>query len=81
MPVTLKIAFNSITHSEVIIENPEYVPVLGDIVDIKAEDFIQDQKVIEQLALYSETGIWKVGLKMVNYSKRKTMVTIVLEEG
>lgn len=81
MPLTLKIAFNSRTNGQVIIENPDYVPVLGDIVDIKVEDFIQDQKIIKELALYGETGIWKVGLKMVDYCKKNTTVTIVLEEG
>ena len=81
MAVTLKIAFNSRIKGEVIIENPDYVPVMGDIVGIKAEDFTTDREMIEQLALYDEWGIWKVGLKLVDISKKRTMVTIVLEEG
>ena len=81
MSVTLKIAFTSRLKGQIVIENPEYIPVVGDIVDIVAEDYNQDKQMLEELALYDESGIWKVSLKMVAYSKNRTTVTIVLEEG
>ena len=81
MSVTLKIAFTSRVKGQIVIENPEYIPVVGDIVDIVAEDYNQDKQMLEELALYDESGIWKVSLKMVAYSKNRTTVTIVLEEG
>lgn len=80
MSVTLKIAFISQINGQIIINEPEYIPVVGDIIDIHAEDFTDDQKTIKQLASYAETGIWKVGLKIIDYSKTKTTITIVLEE-
>jgi hypothetical protein len=80
MKLVLKIAFDTITNKEIFIENPSYIPLLGELVNITPDDFLDDKKEIEALQLYSERGIWKAGFKTVTYTKDITTVLIVLEE-
>lgn len=80
MKLVLKIAFDTITNKEIFIDNPSYIPLLGELVNITPEDFMDDTKDIEALNYYSERGIWKAGFKTVTYTKDTTTVLIVLEE-
>lgn len=81
MNLILKIAFNSLTDMQVTIENPSYVPALGEIVDLKPEDYFPILPDMDIMKEYAEKGVWKVGFKTVHYQKEATTVLIVLEEG
>jgi hypothetical protein len=80
MNLILTIAFNSLISSEIKIENPPYVPDIGDIVDIVPEDYLSDPDDIKTLREYDDNDIWKVGFKTVTYKKDKVSVVIVLFE-
>lgn len=80
MKLILRIVFNSLTNKEIFIENPSYIPALGEIVNFNPEDFFEDTNEIETLRQYSEKGIWKASYKTVNYTKETVTVLIALEE-
>jgi len=80
MKLILKIAFDSRTRTQFDIENPPHIPDIGDIVNIKLEDYLTDVDDIKKLNEYSENGIWKAGFKTITYEKDTVIVLIVLEE-
>jgi hypothetical protein len=80
MKLILTIAFNSLVTAKINIENPSYVPDIGDIVDIVPEDYLSDKNDINTLREYAANDIWRVGFKTITYEKDKVSVLVVLEE-
>jgi hypothetical protein len=80
MNLELKIAFDSEVSNQFTINNPPYVPTIGEIVDIVPEDFTDNAEDIRKLNEYSENDIWLVGFKSIKYYKDRVRVLIVLEK-
>jgi hypothetical protein len=80
MELVLNITFNSRVRTSIRINNSTYIPNYGEIVDIKAEDFLTNAEEISSLNKYAENGVWLVGFKTVTYKKDMVDVLIVLEE-
>jgi len=80
MESVLNITFNSRVLTPITINNPSYIPNFGEIVEIKAEDYLTDEEEINSLNEYAENGVWLVGFKTITYKKDLVDVLILLEE-
>lgn len=80
MNLILTIGFNSLITSQVKIENPPYVPDIGDIVDFIPKDYLINEEDVKILTEFLENDVLYVGFKTITYEKDCTSILIVLEE-